>query len=241
MRSEGGLDGASPLYLQLREVIRSKIEDGVYAPGHAIPSENELAETYGINRLTVRNGIDALVSEGLLKRVQGRGVFVMGGKLDIDLDTFGGFRGRAQEINAGASVRILARARRSAGSSIARRLGIDAGDELFQIKRLNLIDDVPYELERVMIPVARVPHLDDTDLSVFSLYDVYGFSGITLARDSETLDIVTLEAKDARYLGVEPGSPAMLFSCEVYDDSDRVVECSDTLIREDKSRFTVHF
>ena len=64
----------APIYLQLREVVRSKIEDGEYAPGTAIPSENLLASTYGINRLTVRSAIDALVNEGLLKRVQGKGV-----------------------------------------------------------------------------------------------------------------------------------------------------------------------
>ena len=41
----------SPLYIQLREVIRSKIEEGEYPPGTAIPSENQLAETYGLNQI----------------------------------------------------------------------------------------------------------------------------------------------------------------------------------------------
>ena len=44
----------SPIYLQLREIIRNKIEDEEYSPGMPIPSENELAELYGINRMTVR-------------------------------------------------------------------------------------------------------------------------------------------------------------------------------------------
>ncbi len=52
----------SPIYLQLREVIRNKIEDGEYLPGMSIPSENDLADTYGINRMTVRNAIAVLVS-----------------------------------------------------------------------------------------------------------------------------------------------------------------------------------
>ena len=59
----------SPLYIQLREVIRSKIEDGEYAPGTAIPSENQLAELYGLNRLSVRSALSALEYEGLLKSV----------------------------------------------------------------------------------------------------------------------------------------------------------------------------
>ena len=61
------LNYRSPLYIQLREVIRSKIEDGEYLPGTAIPSENQLAETYGLNRLSVRSAVEALENEGLLK------------------------------------------------------------------------------------------------------------------------------------------------------------------------------
>ena len=54
-------DYRTPIYLQLREIIRNKIEDGEYMPGTAIPSENKLAETFGINRVTIRNAVDALV------------------------------------------------------------------------------------------------------------------------------------------------------------------------------------
>ena len=77
----------APIYLQLREVVRSKIEDGEYAPGTAIPSENLLASTYSINRLTVRSAIDALVNEGLLKRVQGKGVYVVA-QIERDLEVW---------------------------------------------------------------------------------------------------------------------------------------------------------
>ena len=83
-REDGKLSYRTPIYLQLREIIRNRIEEGEYLPGTAIPSENKLAETYGINRLTVRNAVDALVNEGILRRVQGKGVFVV-----IDIALFG--------------------------------------------------------------------------------------------------------------------------------------------------------
>ena len=70
----------SPLYIQLREVIRSKIEEEEYLPGTAIPSENQLMETYGLNRVSVRSALAAREFEGLLKSVQGKGVFVAGPK-----------------------------------------------------------------------------------------------------------------------------------------------------------------
>ena len=65
-REDGKLSYRTPIYLQLREIIRNRIEEGEYLPGTAIPSENKLAETYGINRLTVRNAVDTLVKVFLL-------------------------------------------------------------------------------------------------------------------------------------------------------------------------------
>lgn len=81
----------SPLYIQLREVIRSKIEEEEYLPGTAIPSENQLMETYGLNRVSVRSALAALEFEGLLKSVKGKGVFVAGPKAKRNMDTLGGF------------------------------------------------------------------------------------------------------------------------------------------------------
>ena len=66
MRHDEPIGPKSPLYLQLRELIRSKIENGEYLPGTAIPSVGALAETYGIHRLSVRSAISALIGEGLL-------------------------------------------------------------------------------------------------------------------------------------------------------------------------------
>ena len=82
-------DYKMPIYLQLREIIRNKIEDGEYMPGTAIPSENSLAQTFGINRITIRNAVDALVHEGLLRRVQGKGVFVVGKKSELSIEEHG--------------------------------------------------------------------------------------------------------------------------------------------------------
>ena len=51
-----GMSYQAPLYLQMRELVRSKIEEGEYPPLTALPSECELAESYGITRQTVRRG-----------------------------------------------------------------------------------------------------------------------------------------------------------------------------------------
>ncbi len=46
------------------------------SPGEKIPSEREMADTYGVNRMTVKNAISSLVEANILYRVHGKGTFV---------------------------------------------------------------------------------------------------------------------------------------------------------------------
>lgn len=63
-------------HIQLAEWLRERIQNGTYAPGEKIPSENELAASFQFSRQTVRQAIGKLESEGLLSRSQGSGTYV---------------------------------------------------------------------------------------------------------------------------------------------------------------------
>ncbi len=58
-----------------------------YAPGDMLPSENEMADRFGVNRHTLRRAIDLLVADGLLERQHGRGVFVINNQIDYPLSS----------------------------------------------------------------------------------------------------------------------------------------------------------
>lgn len=235
------MDYNTPIYLQLREVVRTKIEEGEYLPGMAIPSENELAEFYGINRLTVRNAIDALVGEGMLKRVQGKGVYVVGNKIERDLETLGGFTQTMRQKYASPSTKILVKAQRAAGVKYAHIFNISQEDMLYYIKRLDYADDEPVSIEEILVPHDVVPKLEGIDLSVFSLYEVYDFYNINLKRAWQTLDIIQPDPSDARMLNVDPGRALLMFTCISYDDKNRVIEYTRSYTRGDKCNYTVHF
>lgn len=70
-------EGADPLWQQLAVILRAAIESGEYPSGRALPSETTLMQRYGLARGTVRHAIDSLVKDGLVRRVQGRGTFVL--------------------------------------------------------------------------------------------------------------------------------------------------------------------
>ncbi|GIF69252.1 hypothetical protein Ais01nite_72870 [Asanoa ishikariensis] len=65
-----------PFFEQLANVLRSKINSGEWPPGHKLPSETTLQQTYGVARGTVRAALDVLREEGLVVTFVGRGTFV---------------------------------------------------------------------------------------------------------------------------------------------------------------------
>lgn len=65
-----------PLYHQLKQLIKKKIEQGEFKPGDRIPTEHELCQSFAISRTPVRQALAELVNEGLLFRHRGRGTFV---------------------------------------------------------------------------------------------------------------------------------------------------------------------
>lgn len=69
-------EAAVPLWRQLADILRGKIETGELAAGRVMPSEHTLSQEYGLSRGTVVKALDALEADGLVVRVQGRGTFV---------------------------------------------------------------------------------------------------------------------------------------------------------------------
>ncbi len=67
---------STPLYYQLKEELIKAIVNGKYAPGEAIPSENELADSYSLSRPTVRQAIGELAKIGYLIKIKGKGTYV---------------------------------------------------------------------------------------------------------------------------------------------------------------------
>jgi len=81
MISDGGAvridhGAATPLWRQLADILRARIQSGELPAGRIMPSENTLSQEYELARGTVVKALDALEREGLIERIQGRGTFV---------------------------------------------------------------------------------------------------------------------------------------------------------------------
>lgn len=69
-------DGPVPVYLQIAEIIAARIESGELRPNRPVPSENQIAQEYGVSRDTSRRTMAWLRDQGLVYTVPQRGSFV---------------------------------------------------------------------------------------------------------------------------------------------------------------------
>lgn len=228
-----------PIYLQLREIIRSRIEDGEYLPGTSIPSENKLADTYGINRLTVRNALNALVNEGVLKRVQGKGVFVVGEKHETKLDFCTGFENSVSVEQKGVTVKESAKLFRAAGNKYANYFNIEENDLIFYIRHNISLNNEPLAIEEIYIPRDVLPELESVDSSVFTIRDIFSFYDISIKSVQQTLEIVNGMQKIRKMLSIPENIAIMMLSCDYKDEKGRAVAFTRSYIRSDKSYFSI--
>ena len=78
----GTLNNQSLIYLQIARMLENDILRGVYREEEQVPSTNELARNYNINPATAAKGINLLVSDGILYKRRGIGMFVSKGAGD---------------------------------------------------------------------------------------------------------------------------------------------------------------
>lgn len=233
-------DFKKPIYLQLRENIRNKIEEGEYQPGTAIPSENTLAKTFGINRITIRNAVDALVNEGLLKRVQGKGVFVVGQKLTVSIEGTGGFVSDSMSVNQNVSVKEISKIVREANNKYANIFNIELEDEIYQIRHLTHVGGEEVAVEDYFFPASIIPSFDSINTSIFTFKDIFSFYGIKQSKMTQSLTIVKGPSKLRKLLNTPNGVMLFLLECDYYGETNQIIAHSITYIRSDKQSFTVN-
>ncbi|MGR6923691.1 GntR family transcriptional regulator [[Actinomadura] parvosata] len=203
-------DSPVPKYFQLREILLDLIDSDEFGIGAAIPSERELCQRFGLSRMTVRQAVDHLVSEGRLHRVPGKGTFVARPKIELALQlTSFTDDMRARGMIPGS--RDLDRRIVRASAHLAKELGIPPGEEVHFIERLRTADGEPLSIERAHIPVKLAPDLSDHDLSDRSLYELLERRyGLVMDAGELTIDGGIADPSDADLLKLPRGGAVLL-------------------------------
>ena len=212
------IDPASPVpkYFQLREILLDLIDGGELRVGAAIPSERELCHRYALSRMTVRQAVDHLVSEGRLYRVPGKGTFVSRPKIEMSL-RMASFTEDMKRRGMHPGSRDLDRRIIRASGYLARVLGIPRGDDVHYVERLRMADGEPMALERTHVPAAVAPDLGEQTLADRSLYDVLeNRYGVVLDGGEQTIEAGIVDPADAVRLDLPRGSAVLLMQRRSY-------------------------
>jgi GntR family transcriptional regulator len=215
----------------LREVIEALA--AALGPGAALPSERQLAERYGLARMTVRSEVDRLVGAGVVYRLHGRGSFVAEPRVAQTglLSSFSEDM-RARGLTPGSIVR--SHALTAAGPFLAGSLELVPGAPLAEFERLRTADGAPLALERVYIPAERFPGIGAADLEHGSLFERLGGYGVRLADADQRVLAVAIEPDEAALLGVAAGAPGLRLHTLARDVAGTPAYYATSLYRGDR-------
>lgn len=234
----GELDRDSPvsIHIQLRELIRSYVQHGTKAE-QQLPSERDMAERFGVARMTLRHAVEALVEEGLLERIVGIGTFVAKPKVDVTLKLTSYSEEMARR-GMRPSARTLAFEQIPATARLARELQIQEGQLVIRLRRLLLADEEPMSVDENFIPAWRVPGILDAG-PPSSLYNVLGERyGLVIEWGEDTIEANAATPSIARLLKVDVGAPVLRTERHAFV-SRSTVDYSVSFYRADRYKLRV--
>lgn len=229
-----------PLYFQIQEDLRTKINNQYYKNNEKIPTESQLEQEYGVSRITVRKAIEGLVYEGILVKRQGIGTIVSNRKINEDSLVLRSFTEKM--TNQGFSIRtqVLEANHITISDRIAEHLQSHAKDKALYIKRVRYIDDEPIAIFSSYIPASIGIELDnDFGGSLFSIFeDKYN---IKIHYSDRVISASLASKEEASLLSIRPNEAVLLVKYTTYDTSGRLVEYAEGVYRSDKYQYSLRY
>jgi GntR family transcriptional regulator, N-acetylglucosamine utilization regulator len=219
-------------HVQVREYVRGLIQGA--DPGSPAPSERELVQHFGVARMTVRQALDALVSEGLLERVPGRGTFVARAKIDVQV-RLSSYTEEMARRGMRPSARTMLARMEAAGPGVARALEIGEGDKVVHWQRLRMADAVPMCIEDAYLADSIVPKFLEQPLPD-SLYVELQRRDLLPTWGEDSVDAAHARSDEAELLGIRTGDPVLRIARRAFA-GNIAVEVSRSTYRAD--RFTL--
>lgn len=158
-----------PLYYQLENIIRKKIENGEYKIDEKISSERKLSEELNLSRMTISKAINNLVEEGVLYRKRGQGTFVSKDKVDF-FPGLMGFTEIMKRKGMKPSSKVISQEIIVPNKTICQKLQISENEKVILTQRLRLADNQIINLEKSFVPYSLCKKLLEIDLSKESIY-----------------------------------------------------------------------
>jgi len=229
----------APLYAQIQRHVEISIATNRLRPGDMVPGEVELASRYGVSRVTVRQALRELATEGLLYRIQGKGTFVsqpMIQRMEPHITSF-----FYEMLQSGRTPTARASSEVCKPDPETRRiLKLGPGELVIVMRRLRYVDGEPIVYQVNTVREELCPGLAAEDLTKQSLqYTLEIKYNVRLVEVEETLTSVKPDEELARLLAIPPTVPVLVDSRVLYGVKGVIIGRAQAHFRGDRYTYRV--
>ena len=199
-----------PLYMQIKETLRTRILDGTYKAHQQMPSEAEMMKAFAVSRITVRQALGDLQKEGMIFKIHGKGAFVSKPKAYQNVTRLQGFGEAMSSLGYETYSRVLGIKSVAADKSVAAHLKLPEQTLVTEIRRLRYLNREPISLDVSYLPAAIGERLMKEDLATRDVFLIleneYGYA---LGSADLQIEAVLADEGLARLLDIEEGTPLL--------------------------------
>lgn len=229
-----------PLYKVIYKELVKRIENNTYPVQSLVPSESELQEEFGVSRITVRRSLQDLEVDGYIKKVQGKGAYVLPHIPYSDLSAVKSFSEEAHSEGENPSSIIIEFSTVKGTPHVLENLSANEGDDIYYLKRLRLKNNRIIGLNETYISKARVGEIMDGDLDEFtSIYDLYETRGIEIGSGLEVIKAELAGESIAQQLYMADSDPVFKRERVTYDSDGEPIEFSINTYKASEYKYVI--
>lgn len=231
-------------YEVIANEIRAKIKNNEFKINEKLPDENTLSKMFKCSRMTMKQAMDMLVSEGYIIKSRGIGTYVRpqfesdnrNKRFSNSPNTFGfssNFEGYDKKTEV-KEFKVI-----EASEEIANKLQLKNGEFVYSIERVRILDNKPIILEKIYMPIDKIVGLNK-EIVEKSLYDYIENSlKIKIYNADKIIRAKISDNNDVNYLKVEEGDPIIEMEHVVYSQNNTPIEYAILHYRGDS--YELHF
>ena len=228
------------LYIQLTRIFLDEVASGRWRLNQKIPTEDDLCRQHEVSKITIRQAINNLVSDGYLMKIQGKGTFVSSVLPAIGLSMRTRFTEEmfGEEVNTEKA--ILHRGIHNPSPEI--RTYLRTSDNIYRILCRRTVRGEPAYLDESFIPYHMLPGIENIDIATTSLYSLLQERAVKkIFKVIQTVEVVSASRESAADLDLEEGVPALAVHRLLLSSDEFPVGYTQFLGRSDRYKFQTEF
>ncbi|MER2041872.1 GntR family transcriptional regulator [Desemzia incerta] len=226
-----------PIYIQIHNKIRKMIEEGKWQVGERIPSERDLAKTFEVSRMTLRQAVQTLVDEGILERRVGSGTYVSSQKVQEKMTGIQSFTETILSQGKTPTSKTVSYHVKPASVSEAEHLNLQNETVVLRMERVRFADDVPICFEVATIPYHLVESLGKKEITSSLYRTLEEKKDIHVGRAEQTISAMLASERTAEHLNIKRGEAILRLKQITYSKDNRPFEYVRTQYVADRFEF----